>query len=68
MHYPWPQTSLKVDRSLSSLPFPMTDSVDWKVIEEQKTAQFGGNITWVFFIPGILADGTGESFQNQECG
>lgn len=40
----WPQTTLALTVLSLPIPFPMIDSVECKVVEEQKTAELGGNV------------------------
>ena len=44
-----PQTTLALTVTSLPIPFPMIDPVEYKILEEQKTNEFGGNAIWVFY-------------------
>lgn len=45
---PWPQTTLASAVHFLPILFPMIDPVEYKILEEHKTDEFGGNVIWLF--------------------
>lgn len=66
MHYNISPHHLTMTAPFLPIPLSIIGSVEYEILEQQKTAEFGGSIIW-FFILAIIVGSSEGSFQSQEC-